>query len=260
MSLLGDSSLYSTKIQKGIKLISLFAFILLLISNFVKIYSIIKNNYSDQLSFLVIVIIINFLLCNICVVLLFFPSKLELISICSILYSYIIVWEEAENPVSIFLFILGIVLLLFRGFFNRGKKVKLILTIGSFILYFVIPLRLGLYIFVQLTLYKIGVVFVAALIFLFLFYYIQAYINKKQALKMLNIAKYSNLNVRDSEWLILLQQNKIYKEIASISNLKEGSVRNRFQIIFETLEVGDKTGFLNKYGEYQIIFDTQTLN
>lgn len=42
--------------------------------------------------------------------------------------------------------------------------------------------------------------------------------------------------------------------------MTEGSVKNRMKIIYETLGVGDKQGFLNKYSEFEIYFEEQISN
>lgn len=72
--------------------------------------------------------------------------------------------------------------------------------------------------------------------------------------KKLDIKEYSDLKLRDAKWLIEILNNKKYQYIATEYNITLGAVKNRMKIIFKTLGVGDKQGFLNKYENYEIYY------
>lgn len=72
--------------------------------------------------------------------------------------------------------------------------------------------------------------------------------------RRLDIKEYPDLKKRDAEWLSEIILGNKYEMIAIESKMSLGSVKNRFKIIFDVLETGDKQGFLNKYSEYEICF------
>ena len=70
----------------------------------------------------------------------------------------------------------------------------------------------------------------------------------------------TDTNKRDYEWLKIIQQYNSYKEISKKFNISEGTIRNRFSVIYKVLEVHDKKEFLNLYGEYTIIYGKDILD
>ena len=72
--------------------------------------------------------------------------------------------------------------------------------------------------------------------------------------KKLDLKKYKNLSRRDAEWLAEIIKKTKYDAIAINSDVSLGTVKNRLKIIFQTLEVGDKRVFLNRYSDYEIMF------
>lgn len=115
-------------------------------------------------------------------------------------------------------------------------------------------LRFGIIIFINSLIDKIGylLVFLITVFFLYAFSINLFELNKSS--KKLDIKEYSDLKLRDAKWLIEILNNKKYQYIATEYNITLGAVKNRMKIIFKTLGVGDKQGFLNKYENYEIYY------
>lgn len=174
-------------------------------------------------------------------------------AIISYQYSIAALYSEPSEMMGVYMFFLSLTILLVRGFFKKNKWPKLILITLPIIALQLSELRFGSTIFINATINKIAHSFVMLLIIYFVFVY-----SKKESsseIKKLNIANYPNLKKRDAEWLSAIQNCKKYDWLAIEYNMSSGSVKNRLKIIFNTLEVGDKLGFLNKYSDYEIYFD-----
>ena len=116
------TNLYSKKLQTIIRLISLLAMIILIISTTRRIllfgleqllkssilYSLIINCISIVLFFLVII----------------FPSKLSILSIVSFLYGAVILIFIPDNNLGVLMYGLSIMTLYARGILNKHKKIK----------------------------------------------------------------------------------------------------------------------------------------
>jgi len=73
-------------------------------------------------------------------------------------------------------------------------------------------------------------------------------------IRRLDLKEYPDLKRRDAEWLYEIIRGNKYESIAIEAKMSLGSVKNRFKIIFDVLETGDRQGFLNKYSEYEICY------
>ena len=74
----------------------------------------------------------------------------------------------------------------------------------------------------------------------------------------MNLCDYLTLKKSDLILLELVQQNKLYKEIAVIVNKSEGTIRNRLNRIYHILDVIDRMGFISAYSNYKIIYEENT--
>lgn len=251
--------IYSSITTTTIRIISCITFIILLLTN-IKIFLIDKLvvNNSFPLNTEILSFFVNTFVCILCLFLIFFPKKLGLISLISFSYSFLIFYLEPNNPMGLFMFLLGISILLIRGFFKKQKKLKTFFISFLFSVVILSELRFGYKAFIGYLIDKIAYFFVLSLLLFFIFnYYKEKRISEE---KILDISNFSSLSKRDAEWLNLLLSKQSYKVIAIDNNKNIGTVKNRFKIIYDTLGVGDKTGFLNRYSDYQIIFSVSNDN
>lgn len=240
-------SIYSNLSKKTIRLISLIAIIILILANIANMGSI-KNNPRA-----LFMICQNTLVIILAIILIIFPAKLMFISIISYQYALSSLYSNPKDIMSLFMLILTISVLLVRGFFNKHKYKKIIGISLPILALYLSGLRFGIDVFLYGTINKVGYLFVLALILFFIINYQKS--NEKQAKKVLNLAEYPNLKKRDADWLATIQKKEKYEWLAIEYKMSIGSIKNRLKIIFNTLEVGDKIGFLNKYSEYEIIFE-----
>lgn len=95
-------------------------------------------------------------------------------------------------------------------------------------------------------------------IYLLSIYFIKAAIrndyNINSSSNILNLKIYDKLTIRDALWLLQIQNKVKYDAIAINSKVSTGTVKNRLKFIFSVLEVGDKHGFLNEYGTFEICY------
>lgn len=253
-NLISVENLYSLKFQKFIKVLSIVAIILLCFSNIIKFYSLFFLKQSENIFLTKIYIILNFITIFLCVILFFNPVKFELISICTFLYSSISIFYEIENLMGILMFFFGTSIIAYRGFFKTNKTKKVIIICLVFLSLLLSEIRFGFHYFIEATIYKVGLLFIIIGIFFFLLFLFSE-TKKTELNKTLDLSIYPNLTLRDTLWLKDIINKKAYKEIAYENNMTVGSVKNRLKIIFSTLQVGDKTGFLNRYSDYSIIFN-----
>ena len=73
--------------------------------------------------------------------------------------------------------------------------------------------------------------------------------------KKLNLALYPKLTERDCRILQKIQRGEKYVFIAKEEGLTEGSLKNRLHIVFDTLETGDKQGFLTYYSDWELYYE-----
>ncbi len=239
--------------KKTLLLFRLFALIaiVILITSF--IYSIIYKNlfssYSNTIFYFTNIISI-FLLFFV----LIYPQKIEVCSVITFIYSLQIFIFEPNNTMGLFMYILTVAMLYARGFYNIHKKQKNIFTIIIFILLNLSQMRFGSKIFLNSLIQTVGFSF----IYLLSIYFIKAAIrndyNTNSSSNILNLKHYDKLTIRDALWLIQIQNKVKYDAIAINSKVSPGTVKNRLKFIFSVLEVGDKQGFINEYGTFEICY------
>lgn len=121
------ANLYSNKTQILIRIISLLATIILVMSNTQRFLNFeLQNLLTEKIEFFTFVI--NSISIILFLIVILFPAKMGLFSILSFIYGTIILVFEPENNLGILMFWLSIVTLHARGFFNQKKKLKEIIT------------------------------------------------------------------------------------------------------------------------------------
>lgn len=183
-----------------------------------------------------------------------FPYKIGFCSIIAFIYSGTIIFTEPSNPMGLFMFILGIISLYARGFFNSHKKLKFLISIIIFLILNLTQLRFGSEIFFTSIIETLGFAFVQLLIVYFFTAAIKNAYNINSSSNILNLKNYAKLTIRDALWLIQIQNKVKYDAIAIKSKVAPGTVKNRLKFIFSVLEVGDKHGFLNEYSTFEICY------
>jgi len=164
------------------------------------------------------------------------------------LYIYIV---EPENTMGILMFLLGIVILYVRGFFMQKTKAKIIFLVCLWIGLQCMAIRFGTKIFLAALIDD----FAYAFVFMLGIFFIYAFINKSMAdEKILNVAKFPGLKESDAEMLRRVLDNQQYKVIAIDLKLKEGSVRNRLNRVYDILGVGDRVGFITSYKGFEVSY------
>ena len=239
--------------KKTLLLFRLFALIaiVILITSF--IYSIIYKNlfssYSNTIFYFTNIISI-FLLFFV----LIYPQKIEVCSVITFINSLQIFIFEPNNTMGLFMYILGIAMLYARGFYNKYRKQKNIITILIFIALNLTQIRFGSEMFFESFIQTVGFSFIFLLIIYFLNAAIQNDYNINNSSKKLNLKNYDKLTIRDALWLIQIQNKVKYDAIAIKSKVAPGTVKNRLKFIFSVLEVGDKQGFINEYSTFEICY------
>lgn len=239
--------------KKTLLLFRLFALIaiVILITSF--IYSIIYKNlfssYSNTIFYFTNIISI-FLLFFV----LIYPQKIEVCSVITFIYSLQIFIFEPNNTMGLFMYILGIAMLYARGFYNKYRKQKNIITILIFIALNLTQIRFGSEMFFESFIQTVGFSFIFLLTIYFLNAAIQNDYNINNSSKKLNLKNYNKLTIRDALWLIQIQNKVKYDAIAIKSKVSPGTVKNRLKFIFSVLEVGDKQGFINEYSTFEICY------
>ncbi len=247
-------NIYSPLITKLIRIFSIFAASFLIFTNLHILYTgEISFYYNNKEVWKYITVSINFISIIFIVLVAIFPKKLGFISVPCFIYAVIILVFEPDNQMGSFMFLLGIEILHIRGYFIKKKFLKNSIAFGIYLLLVLTELQFGFSTFLVYLLNKIAyLIIMFANLFCCIFYYHFFY--EKKSDNSLNLKEYPDLNARDSEWLIMIQNHKTYKEIASTYNITEGTVRNRMNKVYKILEVGDKQGFKNLYSEYKISF------
>lgn len=249
-----NKKLYSPKTQLIFRLFSLMAILVLVVSNMYVIFSQdiflnFKENPKILFSF-----VCNVISCVCFMIVIIFPSKIGFFSFISFSYSLIILLFEPENQMGIFMYCLCLASLMARGFLKKYKKIKSILFILIFLILILSELRFGINIFINSLIDKVGYLLVFSITVFFLYAFSINLFELNKSSKKLDIKEYSDLKLRDAKWLIEILNNKKYQYIATEYNITLGAVKNRMKIIFKTLGVGDKQGFLNKYENYEIYY------
>lgn len=246
-------NIYSNEIQLVIRIISLLAIIILVISNIRKVEFLGLEEFL-KFSLNSFAFVVNCISIFLFFLLAIFPARVEILSLISSLYGISIILFEPQNNLSILMCGLSLMSLYARGMFNKHKRIK---EAGVFIFLLILilsELRFGKEIFINCFFEKLAYSFV----FLLCLFFTQAYIfdvfETNTLNRKLDIQEFPELKKRDAEWLIEIINGQKYEAIAIDYHMSLGSVKNRFKIIFNELGVGDKKGFLNKYSDYEICY------
>ena len=247
------ANLYSNKTQILIRIISLLATIILVMSNTQRFLNFeLQNLLTEKFEFFTFVI--NSISIILFLIVILFPAKMGLFSILSFIYGTIILVFEPENNLGILMFWLSIVTLHARGFFNQKKKLKEIITTIIFFGLIISELRFGSDIFFSNILEKFAYIFIY---FISLFFF-QIYVTDKLDIlennKKLDLQKYPELKKRDAQWLADILNGEKYEYLAVTYHMSINKIKNRIKVIFDIIGVGDKKGFLNKYSDFQICY------
>lgn len=253
VSFMKRTNIYSNTIQIFIRIISLVAIIILVISNTNRIETYgIKQLITMNYEFFSL--IINSLSIILFFMIIIFPTKLGLLSIISFLYGVFILIFEPRNNMGILMYGLSIITLYTRGHFNKYKKTKNIIILVVYLCLIFSEIRFGKELFLSCLLEKIAYSFVLFLCLFFLQVYIFDLLETNESNRKLDIQKFPELKKRDAEWLVEILNGEKYESLAIKYNMSLGSVKNRFKVISDEIGVGDKQGFFNKYSDYEICY------
>lgn len=245
--------LYSQEIQIIIKIISLIAMIILVISNTRRIESygvrqLLINSYEF------VTFVINFISILLFFLLILYPMKIEIFSVGSFLYGIQILLFEPQNNIGILMYGLSIITLYARGMFNKHRRIKNVIASILFVAFILSELRFGKELFFRCVLEKMAYIFLLFLCLFFFQVYTLDVFETNDSNNKLDIQKFPELKKRDAEWLVEILNGEKYEALAINYHMSLGSVKNRLKIIFDEIGVGDKQGFLNKYSDYEISY------
>ena len=244
--------LYSKKTQTIIRLISLLAIIILIISN---IRWVIHLGLRQLLkSYMLYTLIINFISIILFLLVFFFPSKLTILSIVSFLYSTVILIFIPDNNLGVLMYGLSVMTLYARGILRKHKRKKEIIILVVFFILVFSEVRFGKEIFLSSFIEKMAFSFVFIMSIFFFKAYAFDIFETDNSKKKLDIQKFPELKKRDAEWLAKILYGEKYEYLAINYKMSLGSVKNRLKMIYAEIGVGDKLGFLNKYSDYEICF------
>ena len=245
-----QTNLYSQKFQRKIKVIGIISLFIFIMYAIIETFHFI-NTYSSNFNLIYIEgIIVNLACAVLCILTVFRPTHFGYFSIITIIYGIWILYKTPDNFIPFLLFYFSLVVLNTRGFFRKFKKAKIIFTILFFTITLLYPLKLGFLNFLNLFVQNFSCLFVMVAIRIFLTS--SNYI--KDSKKILKLSEYEGLRERDCDWLKRIQSGEKYQKIAIEYNLSQGTIKNRLKEIYEILEVGDKTGFLTRYSESEILY------
>lgn len=243
------TKLYSEKMLKIYRLISLFCFIVLSLAEVEHYF-----NFNDLPVILNLINILNLLLF---MLMFFMPQRFGLMSISSLSYAVSILIDSyiQDSPMGFFMYILTIAFLFARGFYRKQRKIKVVFSIVLFLILFLSEIRLGpIQDFIISVVNLLGYSLVLVLIVFFLNQAFQLERrNNSSKRKTLDLSQFQDLTERDKEWLKMVLQETKYEVIAKQYNMSLGSVRNRFHQIYKIIEVSDRIGFMATYGGYELI-------
>lgn len=141
------------------------------------------------------------------------------------------------------MFFLAVMFLYARGFYNRHKKTKSIVTVIVFICLILTEIRFGFKIFLRAFIDVFGYTFVLVGILFFYHAYLKNLFKTNLDNKKLYLHKFSGLKPRDAVWLTRILNGEKYDAIAIDENLSSGTVKNRLKYVFDVLGVCDRRGF-----------------
>lgn len=246
-------NIYSHEIQLVIRIISLLAIIILVISNTRKV-EFLGLEESVKFNLFLFAFVVNCISIILFFLLVIFPTRVEILSLVASLYGITTILFEPSNNIGILMCGLSIMSLYARGMFNKHKRIKEVIVFIVLIILIFSELRFGKEIFINCFFEKLAYIFVFLLCLFFMKAYIFDIFETNSLDCKLDIQKFPELKKRDAEWLIEIINGEKYESIAIDYHMSLGSVKNRFKVIFNEIGVGDKKGFLNKYSDYEICY------
>ena len=181
------------------------------------------------------------------------PVKIEFLATVTLVYAIEILISTPlrDNLMGFMMYVLTCAIFFSRGFFRKNRMMKIILSIIIFFALFATELRFGAEIFVESLFVLAEYSFVLFLIILFYYLYLRNQ-GKSPIENELDLSLFPELTERDKEWIELILLETKYSTIASQYKITEGAVKNRMRVIFKTLDVSDRIGFMATYGGYTI--------
>ena len=246
-------SIYSERFKNGIRISAVIAALILLTSNVFRIIKIDNSIYGLNHLFDCCACFINSACIILCILLAFFPVKIGLITLISFLYSLICSFDYM-NPMSTGMFFICITSLYARGLKFKKPKLQVVLIFLVYFLMSLISLRFGVRKFIVEFVFRLATSLVTVITYIFVIFYVNNSLNHKNH-KRLNLAEYEGLDARDAKILNRIQQHIKYEAIAPEVYLGVGALKNRLKLVYTILEVGDKHGFLNRYEDFDIVYD-----
>lgn len=249
-----EKKFYNEKIRRiiqGFVIIACIILILAIIRQINFIVQDIKNGEKPQFR----VLIGNTLCLSFFSILCFYPQKISLLSLITFYYA-IPITGSSDSMMWINMIILGIVVLIARGFFIKHKKIKIVLM--TLIVFFFIFLNTYYSTEKKLS-YIVNVLghsFVSCSIVFFL-YLVWKQPDRNEP-KILNLASYSGLKEFDVELLQQVLEGKLYKQFTCPDELTRDSLRTHLSRVYKKLGVADRTGFFATYHDYKLIYDSTT--
>lgn len=190
------------------------------------------------------------------IVLIFVPTYFFLFGFIAISYSFAIFIDQPKNDIGIFIFIIGILSLAIAGFFRKKGKIKSIIFSLIFISLLISEIRFGKNLFISSLTSKFFFFFTDIVVFV-LSYYLSLGRFIFTTDKVLNLADFPDLTLRDIEWIKLILKETKYETIAKEYNLSEGTVKNNFHRIFKILNVSDRIHFMSVYSDAEVLDNSQ---
>lgn len=241
------------KVLRILKVVAIFYVVNLIAYNFKRI-DILAERFSMNLSIVSMMEVLVTLLAITLLVCVFLFKKLIFLSVVAFLHSIFISVIDGQNLVWIFLYFFGVSVLVVNGFFSASRKIKIFVFSVLLILLLLADLRFGIATIYNILVSKIMCAVVCFLIVYILDYYV-GIAGAGLSEKIINISDVDGLSKRDAEWLSLVCADEKYETIAKTYGMSLGSVKNRMNFIYKKLGVKDRNDFLNRYMDFQIIFE-----
>lgn len=237
--------IYSPELLKLYRISGIVAFLLLSVSTGVKFLAPAEN---------LVEIVTNLIILPFVLLFIIFPHRLEFVSVISSIFSILIIFNEPSSPMGIMMLAVCLTSLYVRGYFTRYRRIKNCIAILVFLLLQCSQIRFGFDIFINSIVTNLGYAFACTLILFFTSKYVSNLEQQNAEVRKLDLQEFEGLKRRDAEWLSMIQKKIKYESIAIEEKMTVGAVKNRLRIIYSTLDVGDKQGFLNRYADWEICY------
>ncbi len=189
----------------------------------------------------------------------FFPDKLPLYAMVSLIYGLANILNSKQNGevgIGFSMLLLFFLSLWVQGFFKTHRKLKICLSIVFFILILLCNLFFGFKVFESILIYVLGYCLIFFVIILMFSKYQIESTHSILGRKILDLRKYvadGTLSDRDVKWLKQILNNEKYSSIAKESAVAEGTMRNKMRAIFKIIGVTDRKQFLTIYTDALVI-------